>query len=77
MRSGEVESLLALAPADRLEPLTELARSAVEAGADEASRGKLVSALMAVLESGAGGPLARMAAVRPAQPPPAMTTSTS
>jgi formylglycine-generating enzyme required for sulfatase activity len=62
MRSGEVESLLALSPADRLEPLTELAISAVEAGTDEASRGKLVSALMAVLESGAGGSLARMAA---------------
>ncbi len=62
MRSGEVESLLALAPADRLEPLTELARSAVEAGTDEASRSKLVGALMTVLESGAGGPLARMAA---------------
>jgi formylglycine-generating enzyme required for sulfatase activity len=62
MRTGEVESLLALAPADRLEPLTELARSAVDNGADEAELGKVVSALVAVLESGAGNTLARMQA---------------
>ena len=62
MRPGEVETLLALAPADRLEPLTELARSAVDNGTDETGRGKIVSALVAVLESGAGNSLARMAA---------------
>jgi formylglycine-generating enzyme required for sulfatase activity len=62
MRTGEIESLLALSPAERLEPLTELARSAGEAGVDEAARGKLVAALVAVLESGAGVALARMAA---------------
>ena len=62
MRAGEVESLLALSPADRLEPLTELARSAVSNGVDDAGRGKIISALVAVLESGAGNSLARMAA---------------
>lgn len=62
MRSGEVESLLALAPAERLEPLTELARSAAESGVSDGDRDKLVGALLAVLDSGAGGALARMEA---------------
>ena len=32
MRPGELESLLQLAPADRLEPLTEIARSVLADG---------------------------------------------
>jgi formylglycine-generating enzyme required for sulfatase activity len=60
MRPGEVESLLQLSPADRLEPLTELARG--ELDADPATRGKLAGALIAIIESGEGNVLARMAA---------------
>jgi len=62
MRPGEVESLLQLSPADRLEPLTELARGVVSSDDDGAAKGKVISALVAVLESGAGGSLARMEA---------------
>ncbi len=62
MRPGEVESLLQLSPADRLEPLTELARGIVANEADVTAKGKVVSALVAVIESGAGSSLARMEA---------------
>ncbi len=63
MRPGEVESFLQLAPADRLEPLTEIARSVLEdSSADDAARSKVIDALVVALESGEGNPLARMAA---------------
>ena len=62
MRSGEVESLLQLSPADRLEPLTDLAKGLNPTESDPMAVGKVVSALVAVLESGAGGGLARMEA---------------
>jgi formylglycine-generating enzyme required for sulfatase activity len=62
MRSGEVESLLQLSPADRLEPLTELARGVLSDGEDQAARGKVTGALVAAIESGAGTVLARMEA---------------
>ena len=62
MRPGEVESLLQLEPADRLEPLTELGRGLLADNADTAGKGKVVGALIAVVESGAGNALARMAA---------------
>ena len=62
MRPGEVESLLQLEPADRLEPLTELGRALLADGQAGSDRGKVVGALVAALESGAGSALARMAA---------------
>ena len=63
MRPGELESLLQLAPADRLEPLTEIARSILNAAdVDAVLRTKLVVALVALVESGEGNPAARMAA---------------
>lgn len=62
MRSGEIESLLALDPADRLQPLAALANIAAKEGVDDADRVKLLKALMSVLDSGAGGALARMEA---------------
>ena len=62
MRPGEVESLLQLEPADRLEPLTELGRGLISDDASAEARGKVIGALIAVVESGAGNALARMAA---------------
>ncbi len=62
MRPGEVESLLQLSPADRLEPLTELARGIASSEDSGTAKGKVISALVAVLESGAGSSLARMEA---------------
>ena len=63
MRPGELESLLQLAPADRLEPLTEIARSVLnDGGADAAQREKVAAALVVLVESGEGNTLARMAA---------------
>ncbi len=62
MRPGEVESLLQLEPADRLEPLTELGRGLLSDDASAEDRGKVIGALIAVIESGEGNPLARMAA---------------
>ena len=60
MRPGEVETLLALGPAERLEPLTEMAREALNNGIDEVNREKLVTALVSVVQNGAGNALARM-----------------
>jgi len=63
MRPGEVESFLQLAPADRLEPLTEIALSVLDdPNSDPSARDKVVEALVTVIESGEGNPLARMAA---------------
>lgn len=63
MRPGELESLLQLAPADRLEPLTEIARSLLaDESSDEGLRSRVAVALIAVIESGEGNPSARMAA---------------
>jgi len=60
MRPGEVETVLALGPAERLEPLTEMAREALSNGIDEVNREKLVTALVSVVQNGAGNALARM-----------------
>jgi len=63
MRPGELESLLQLAPADRLEPLTEIARRIhADPHSDVEQRNKVVAALIALVESGEGNPSARMAA---------------